>query len=331
MADILKNVSSVKNNRGTTLTSETLFKNLYKGPENQMTRALLQVIEAGGIDFLWYLINNLTECNGLPKNYLDVKTQIKERHNKSDVGEPTCDGVIETVPLKLFIEAKMPGNKVNLEQLQKYKAAVEEAREREIVSFILYITADNEHPEILKDEEVCIWQSWDEIMKIIEKYPSITPHITYLIKGLKGLWNQLTHKSQSIPQDKLVAVVAGKVGYPRALEKKIYNCQPGRDFRNAPYLAFYADRAISKVFKMSKISPEDKDKYEKIKDLPPTDDFYELEPLDNIIKQPIVNTDRDKRGNLKPFTMGVTRYVNLDTLPCAKDIAELKRLNSLKE
>ena len=59
------------------------------------------------------------------------------------------------------------------------------------------------------------------------------------------------------------------------------------------------------------------------------DDFYKLKPLD-IIPTPIGNDCLDKSGNVKPFTMGIQRYVRLDTLRVATTISELKKLNNMK-
>lgn len=326
MAKEIKPHPAKKTKIGTPLTSETLFTALYKGSENQMTRALLQVIQAGGIDLLWYMVTRLTSEEYIPDNYINVLTQQKIYHSKSDIGDPICDGVIETIPFKLLIESKIYSNKVDKNQLQRYMAVVDDSREKGINTFLLYITPDEKRPEVLEQQakDGCIWKPWTDILAILDSYTKKTPHFEYMMEGLHGLWNKLNDKPLSIPSDKLVAVVAGRIGYPRAIERGIYNCQHGRNFRNAPYLAFYADRAISKVFRI--IGEPFKNNGE-FPDLPASDDIYRLEPMDEVIQKPLVNTDRDKNGNIKPFTMGVTRYVNLDTLYVAKDIIDLKRLN----
>lgn len=318
-------------NRGTTLTSETLFSASYDGKENQMTCALLKVIQAGGAHFLHYFVKEITSQDSIPENFLKVRTQLKADHSKAGVGNPVCDGVIETIPFKLFIESKIDAS-AGEKQLEKYEAVVEESRKKEILTLLLYITADKERPAVLDKAAIedCIWQSWTDILKILNEYCRQNPlltHMAYMTKGLRGLWNELTYKPNNIPADKLVAVVAGRVGYPRAKDRKIYNCQAGRNFRNAPYLAFYAEGKISKVFRIKEGPFQNNGKYP---DLPAGDDFYKLELLDDVIQKPLVNTERDRRGNLKAFTMGPTRYVNFDTLSEAKDITDLKKRNHLK-
>lgn len=289
-----------------------------------MTRALLQVIHTGGIDLLWHILTSLEIPH--PESYQNISTQVSI--SEPDKEASVFDGMVSLYPFEMIIESKVNNNPVNSHQLDKYKKIVDQKREAGIDALLLYITSDAKIPEIIKHySDTVFWCSWEDIFRIIEAYPEISIKSDDIFKGLRGVWDEINKIPPRIPHKRLVAILAGRIAYPRAIERGIYNCQPGRFFRNAPYIAFYAERQIAKIFRIIDGPFSNDGKYP---DLPETDDFYLIEPVDGIITDPIINDDFDERGNLRPLTMGVPRYADLKTFSIAHTITELKKMNNLK-
>ena len=310
-----------KNSGGTELNSTTLFTNSYTENENCMTRGLLQIVQAGGIDLLWHIATAL-ELE-LPSNYITVITQKKYTNSAS--GNFVCDGLVSIHPFKLLIESKIVPCAIRDEQLANYCATVENWRSNGFDAALLYITPDSSRPSSLESENIT-WCSWDEIFDILDSFPNKNTHITCLIDGLRGLWNGIYTHKVDIPIEEKVVVLAGRIAHKVAHDKGIYYCQHGRNFNNAKYLAFYANKVIADIYE---VIAGPMPRPQGITDGNEGDDFYELKHLD-IISAPIVNDCKDKRGNVKPFTMGIQRYVRLDTLREATTISELKKLNNMK-
>lgn len=306
---------------GTAVEPSNLYERLYKTAENQLTKSLLHLIDAGGLELVAHICEELSILNR--RDFFTIVSQAsyssKEEEEKQRESVP--DGIIAVNSVSLVIESKVAKNAISIPQLEAHvrfvKKLGEEKKDGTVV--LLYITPDAKAPEALKREKSDIlWANWNDVTEILENYCESRPHLDYLYQAFVAHKNKVIDKNE-IPADKKVAIVAGSYAEGKARKDKIYHCQMGRNFQDASYIAFYTNKRIAYVYKIVSGPTLYED----------GGDRYDLELVLDRSGDPIVNNKLDKNKNPTPFTMGVTRYASIDQLKTARTTSQLE--NSKKK
>lgn len=308
----------------------------YSKTEDKVTAALLQILKAGGAEFISSFIGKIDDIE-FPSNEINIVTQTKENHNVYD-GLLECD-----FSFRVFIESKIKNKNVNEKQLD---GLIENAKSAPN-SYIIYITTDNEKPEELekksKEVEQFFWLNWAGVMEIL-KDEDIRPKseiLLFLINEFEKLIDNL--KLIDTPENR-VQIAAGSRAEPIAKEYFFYACQNNRGRKESDYLAFYKKNAIKTLFKIVKVENDvdlreiakNNDKVRQYLDEKEPNyqggkrQFYELKEvtakdLDSlkIDEVPIINIVHETKGRGKAYTMGTFRYTTIDKFIKAKTTEEL--------
>ncbi len=301
------------------IESHSIFGN-YSQTENRVTAALLQILKIGGTEFIGKVISEIDDIE-FPSSEINIITQEKESKN-------VYDGLLEcNFKFRVLVESKIKSEKINIKQLEGLiKNAVNPN------DYILYITTDNQKPDVLKDIEKIYWTNWKRINIILQELNPKTEPINFLISEFEKYLDFL-NLLEVVNDEERVQIVAGSFGEPIALKYNFYACQNHRTFRNSKFLAFYNNRKINSLFEiiegpidnyilskneelldyLQKYEPEysEKDKRQ----------FYKLKLVSNSLN--IAHNGKNKKGKKTAFTMGVFRYTTIDKLEKAKNTDEL--------
>ena len=226
------------------IENHSVFGSYFK-TEDKVTAALLQILKAGGAEFISSFIGKIDDIE-FPSNEINIVTQTKENHNVYD-GLLECD-----FSFRVFIESKIKNKNVNEKQLD---GLIENAKSAPN-SYIIYITTDNEPPKELKQKfkevEQLFWLNWAGVMEIL-KDEEIRPKseiLPFLINEFEKLIDYL--KLIDTPENR-VQIAAGSRAEPIAKNYHFYACQNNRGRKESGYLAFYKKNAIKTLFKIVKV------------------------------------------------------------------------------
>ena len=298
----------------------------YSQKENQVTSALLKILEAnGGGTLLNEILQGIGDY-GLPEKSLQIETQSyidnKEIHSVPD-GLISCN-----YAFNIYIESKLSED-IKPKQLENHKKLLDEDRDDR--NKLIYITTHTSRPEILPQD--ILWTNWTTLMDLLNSYKQedSNPILTYLIEQFEILITSLGLYDDS---NNRVIIVGGRWGEPVALEYGFYACQGGRSFKKAKYLAFYYNQRIKYLFEI-----ENKIENADIKILPqyvPDEYFQKKEP--KYVKEErtffklkkvkdfapeIANDTVDKNGRRIAFTQGQT-YTTLEKIEHAQKTSDLR-------
>ncbi len=317
------------------IENHSVFGN-YSKTEDKVTAALLQILKAGGTEFISNFIGKIDDIE-FPSNEINIVTQTKENNNVYD-GLLECD-----FSFRVFIESKIKNKNVNEKQLE---GLIENAKSAPN-SYIIYITTDNEPPKELKQKfkevEQLFWLNWAGVMEIL-KDEEIRPKseiLPFLINEFEKLIDHL--KLIDTPENR-VQIAAGSRAEPIAKKYHFYACQNNRGRKESGYLAFYRNKAIKTLFKIVKVENDvdlndnaknndkvrqyldekepnyqgDKRQFYKLREVTVKD----LESL-KIEEVPVINIVHETRGRGKAYTMGAFRYTTIGKFIKAKTTEEL--------
>ena len=304
----------------------------YSKTEDKVTAALLQILKAGGAEFISSFIGKIDDIE-FPSNEINIVTQTKENHNVYD-GLLECD-----FSFRVLIESKIKNENVNKKQLE---GLIENAKSA-LNSYIIYITTDNKKPEKLEGIEQLFWLNWARVMEIL-KDEDIRPKseiLPFLINEFEKLIDYL--KLIDTPENR-VQIAAGSRAEGIAKEYFFYACQNNRGRKESGYLAFYKKNAIKTLFKivrvendidLREIAKTNKNVRRYLDEKEPNyqgdkRQFYKLrevtvKDLDSlkIDEVPIINIVHETKGRGKAYTMGTFRYTTIDKFIKAKTTEEL--------
>lgn len=302
------------------IKEQSVFGN-YEQKENQVTSALLKILEEDeGDTLLNALLQDIGGIN-LPEKSLKIETQVK-----NEKGASVPDGQISCrYAFDIYIESKL-GTDIKEEQLKNHLKLLDTHKN----VILIYITKHQNRPEILPEE--VLWANWTKIYEIINSVhqEGVSPVLDYLIEQFYLLLSTLDLYDDSPNR---VIIVGGSWGEPIALEYGFYACQGGRSFRKAKYLAFYHSQRIKYLFEI-----EEKKENVDIKTLKedvPEVYFQKKEPLYKteertffklkLVKEfsPVIKNDTIKNGRRIAFTQGQT-YTTLEKIKEAKVTSELR-------
>lgn len=292
----------------------------YEQKENQVTSALLKILEADQNEILLNaLLLNMGD-SGLPEKELRIETQAKNSEGNSvPDGKLSCHYAFD-----IYIESKL-GIHIDEKQLKNHLKLLNENTK------LIYITQHSKKPDILPED--VLWTNWTKLYEIINEVheEGVSPVLDYLIEQFYLLLNNLDLYDDSKNR---IIIVGGRWGEPIALEYDFYACQGGRSFKKAKYLAFYYDQRIKYLFeienKIDNIDIKDlkadvPDSYfEKKEPLykPDKRTFFKLKKIEEF-PEPIINDTKGRNGKTVAFTQGQT-YTTYDKIMKAKVTSELR-------
>ena len=303
------------------IKEQSVFGN-YDQKENQVTSALLKILEEDEGDKLLNAL--LQEIGGisLPEKSLKIETQVK-----NGKGHSVPDGQISCrYSFDIYIESKL-GTNIDEEQLNNHLKLLDP--NKNVV--LIYITQHSKRPDLLP--EGVLWANWTKIYEIINRVheEGVSLVLDYLIEQFYLLLSSLNLYDDSTNR---VIIVGGSWGEPIALKYGFYACQGGRSFKKAKYLAFYHSQRIKYLFEI-----EDKKEnvdIRTLKETVPDEYFKEKEPhyipeertffklkLAEEFSPAIKNDSTDKNGRRVAFTQGQT-YTTLDKIKEATMTSELR-------
>lgn len=301
------------------IESHSIFGN-YSQVENKVTAALLQILKIGGTEFIGKVISEIDDIE-FPSSEINIITQEKESKN-------VYDGLLEcNFAFRVLVESKIKSEKIDIKQLEGLiKNAINPN------DYILYITTDNQKPEVLRDKEKIYWTNWKNILTILQELNPKTEPINFLISEFEKYLDFL-NLLEVVNDEERVQIVAGSFGEPIALKYNFYACQNHRTARNSKYLAFYNNRKINSLFEIFEgpinnyVLSSNKELSDYLKNYEPEysekdkRQFYKLKPISNSLN--IIHTGKNKKGKKTAFTMGVFRYTTIDKINKAKNTDEL--------
>lgn len=291
----------------------------YSQNENRVTTALLQILKLGGTQFIGNVISNIDDIN-FPPNEINISTQSREKNN-------VYDGLLEcNFAFRVIIESKTKTEAINSKQLDGLLKNAKNPND-----YIIYITTDEEQPEILRNKEKIYWTNWKNIVEILKKENPQTEPINFLINEFERYLEQLNLLSYVNWEDR-VQIVAGRSGEPIALKYSFYACQNNRSFRKSKYLAFYNNGGIHTLFEIigepiNDYNLSENPNLEKyLQEYEPNyigdkRQFYQLKMINKNLN--IKHFGKNKNGKNTAYTMGVFRYTTIDKINKAKDTNDL--------
>lgn len=299
----------------------------YSQKENQVTSALLKILEADrGGDLLNDFLQSLGD-NGLPEKSLSLEAQ-KYIDDKDVHSIP--DGLIScNYAFKIYIESKLSED-INRDQLENHKKLI--AGDRDGNNKLIYITKHATRPAELS--EGILWTNWSELLRFLKAYEPEESNVIldYLIEQFELLITSLGLYDDS---EKRVVIVGGRWGEPVALEYGFYACQANRYFKKSKYLAFYYDQRIKYLFEVigekkdcvdiRELKGEVPEEYFRKREpnyQPENRTFFKLKKVHEFM--PVIENDTVSRtGRRVAFTQGQT-YTTYDRIMKAKKTSELR-------
>lgn len=290
----------------------------YNHSENKITAALLQILKVGGTDFIRNIIAQIEDID-FPTSEIRITTQTSENNNVYD-GLLECD-----FAFRLIIESKLTRNSINRKQLE---GIVSNATNKE--TFVIYLTPDNEKPEILNLQSCKIyWANWEFLNQILNDQKTDNQILCFLVNEFEKLLNETKLIGQITPENR-VQIAAGAWGEPIALEYGFYACQNNRSIRESRFLTFYNNRRIKYLFEIvegphNNFDLCDVNDLQIIRYLAEKESNYKKGDLRQFYKLKLVKDDLniphnqiDVNGRKTPFTMGVFRYTTKEKILNAK-------------
>lgn len=295
----------------------------YEQKENQVTAALLKILQEAEGDLLLNHVLYALEDEGVPSNALVIKTQDAEddSHSRPD-GHISCHCSFD-----VYIESKL-GCEINETQLQKHLDQLKDCSNGKLI----YITKHDKRPEELPAN--VLWTNWKQLMDCLNAFvkDEDSPVLNYLVQQFELLLQK--YELYDLGYKNRVIIVGGRVGERDALNHYFYACQNGRYFKEAQYLAFAWDNRIKYLFKIvEKIENADllkelgEDYFKKYNpaflENPGPRTLFRLEQVEDFSHE-IVNDCQDKNGKRCAFTYNQA-YTDYETIIKAKYTSELKK------
>ena len=294
----------------------------YKQAENRVTAAFLQICKIGGEEFIRFLTNALNIQ--LPSSEIGIQSQVKGI-------ETIPDGLLESnFSFKLFVESKIKPNAITAKQLSGHQQQIKNSND-----FLLYLTPDDNKPEILGDT---YWANWLQIINTFTDYLQKSQSdnkqlLEFLIEHFNTLLDNLNllGYTWNLKNDNVI-ILAGSWAEGVALKYNYYICQNKRSFKSARYLAFFNNNQIRHVFEILKAPEDDIDLSKRsefeayIQQNEPEyagdlRKVFTLKHVENI--KSVVNDSTDKNGKPCPYTYGQPRYTNFSALLSASKTSQL--------
>lgn len=300
----------------------------YDQEENQVTAALLKILEVADYCLLNYLLQDTGDyC--LPSHSVSIETQLKEKEGASvPDARLSCHCSFD-----IYIESKLCAG-INKEQLTKHLEKVHNTNGK-----LLYITGHDDRPDDILPPEV-LWTSWVNVLDSLryyqEKQKESNPVLDYLIDQFELLLVSLN--LYDADKDTRVIVVGGRWAEPVAEKYHFYACQAKRYFKPAKYLAFACQNRIKYIYEILDMRRVDdmseckeatdgyfEEKEPNYRDSPEVRTFFSLKLYHKFEDgEEIQNDSITEKGRRYAFTRKQT-YTDIDTIMSAKFTSDLKK------
>lgn len=209
----------------------------YRQGEDRVTSTLLMVLSQLPVFLLDRFLQMLSEQTDF--EFLSFQNQYQHSGQGSRL-----DGFIHS-RFGLMLETKTNSNDIREKQLKEHIAAAK--REN---SVLVYLTPDADRPKLLDCDghHKVVWKSFNDLHSLIseliaDEKLTISERDQFLLRSL-----QLMFEEDGLIRPKgLTVVIAASKAWPDYEKFGIYVCQPDRAFRDAEYLAFYAEQEIKDV------------------------------------------------------------------------------------
>lgn len=276
---------------------------------------------------------------------VDRHFRLVRFENQPKGKESTPDAKIVTSPA-IWIETKTSENSVNLSQIKRHLASVENGQK------LLLLTPDDSRPPCLNEEVA--WSNFitlDEVIRKIlndENEPASEKE-AFLLRELIRL---LGDQGLLVSSDKRVLVFAARNAWTMFQKLSVYRRSVGRSFRKSSYIGFYTDGEIKPIVpkvksEIASIDLRNQDKIDELeedqrklaeelkKKIDSTGYWHEFsqafhlmflsEPDDEEtvkLANSVKNDKKSRSGKRTAFTQSYT-YVNLDKLREANTTRDL--------
>lgn len=297
------------------ITEQSIF-GVYEQPENQVTSALLQIMKIGGEDLIKWIFDEESFTIMLPSSEIKVETQP----DKGEGSRP--DGSLEAdFRFRIYIESKLHENQIDAAQLTKH-VALAESKDPQKHGILVYITNDDERPQILDNYRNVAWLNWEQICYKLKTYETNDNITKFLIAQFELMLDNMNLIDK---WENRVLIVGGNFGEPIALKYRFYACQNHRSFRKSKYLAFAYKNRIEYLFEIVGDKEYDVDVLERHPDVkeynhdPHT--YFELKLIHTF--NPVIENDAlDKNKNRCAFVQSQT-YTTYEKIIKAKKTSDL--------
>ncbi|MFM8326219.1 MAG: hypothetical protein ACKN9U_15270, partial [Pirellulaceae bacterium] len=155
----------------------------YSTGENRVTASFLAVLRALSLDRMQRLLGNLMEQSDF---------ELIRFENQPSKGAPGVPDALIHSSIRLLVETKIARNTVNLPQLKRHLARLNEASEA--TALLLVLTPDDSRPQGIdetKDQRV-VWASFSMLDQAIDeilddKYEVVSEREAYLLRQLQSM------------------------------------------------------------------------------------------------------------------------------------------------
>lgn len=307
----------------------------YSQGENRVTASLLAVIRSLSLDRIQRLLGALLEQSEFELVRFD--------NQPSKGGDGVPDAIIQS-SIRLLVETKTERNGVNLPQIRRHLARLDEATES--TALLLVLTPDDVRPTILEDlnDDRVVWTSFallDQAINELLEDPKevVSEREAFLLRELQSMLE--AEELLANPND--VVVVAARSAWDEYNEIHAYVCQPKRSFQQVSRIGFYSKQNIYPLVPMIVETHDnvvmERDAYEgslgalvnrlldeERREEGRTFKVFLLSAPDSpetlTLPKPIPNDKKSKTGKGTAFTMG-QRYVASAALLEAKTTTDL--------
>ncbi len=208
----------------------------YSTGENRVTASFLAVLRSLSIDRIQRLLGALLEQSEFEL--------IRFENQPSRGGAGVPDAIIQS-SVRLLIETKTERNGVDLSQLERHVARLDQAGET--TALLLVLTPDDVRPSVLDDlsDDRVAWSSFSVLDQGIDEILDdpkevVSERESFLLRELQAMFQAeglLTN-----PND--VVIVAARSAWQEYNDIHAYVCQPNRSFQQVTRVGFYSQGLI---------------------------------------------------------------------------------------
>jgi len=204
----------------------------YSQGENRATASCLAVLRSLSLDRIQRLLGALLEQSEFEL--------IRFENQPSKGGEGVPDAIIQS-SIRLLLETKTERDGVNLPQIKRHLARLNEATES--TALLLVLTPDDARPSVLEkiNDERVVWTSFALLEQAINELLDDSKEVVsereaFLLRELQAMFE--AEELLANPND--VVVVAARSAWQEYNDIHAYVCQPKRSFQQVTRIGFYS-------------------------------------------------------------------------------------------
>lgn len=214
----------------------------YSTGENRVTASFLAVLRSLSLDRIQRLIGALLE---------ESEFELIRFDNQPSKGAKGIPDAIIQSSVRLLVETKTERNAVNLPQIKRHLARLDEVAEAKKV--LLVLTPDGSRPTVLDkvSDSRLVWSSFaflDQAIDEILNDPKevVSEREAFLLRELQSMLE--AEGLLANPND--TVVVAARFAWPEYKDFHAYVCQPNRSFQDVKRMGFYSKGVLYPLIPM---------------------------------------------------------------------------------